>query len=136
MQRRAILFALRLSGLIHSVLLHAVGSGAGKFLKGTGQGVGEVFGGMTGGAQLVAKGIGKGITQGDGRAVVSGLGQGVASVGAGVGQGVESVVGGAADGVLSVGQGLFSGVRHVGRGIGGAFTGKKKSPSKRHGSQK
>ena len=85
---------------------------------------------MTGGALLAGKGIGKGITRGDGRALVHGIGTGAASVGAGVGQGVESVVMGATDGVLSVGQGLFSGVKNVGRGIGGAFAGKK-SPGTR-----
>lgn len=77
---------------------------------------------------MVGKGVGKGITTGDGRAVVSGITQGVASVGTGVGQGVESVVTGAAEGVFSVGKGLFSGVKSVGKGIGGAFGGK---PSKK-----
>jgi hypothetical protein len=84
---------------------------------------------VTGGVLIAGKGIGKGITTGDGGAVVSGITQGAASIGQGVGQGVESVVTGATDGVLSVGHGLFSGVKNVGRGIGGAFTGKK-SPSK------
>jgi phage-related protein len=80
---------------------------------------------VSGGALLITKGVGKGITTGDGRAVVSGITQGVASVGNGVGQGVESVVTGAAGGVYSVGMGLFSGVKSVGKGIGGAFVGKK-----------
>lgn len=84
---------------------------------------------------MAGKGIGKGITTGDGRAVASGLAEGVASVGTGVGQGVESVVMGVGDGVLSVGQGLFSGVKNVGRGIGGAFSGKKYA-NKRPGSSK
>ena len=60
---------------------------------------------------MMARGLGRGITTGDGQAVVSGLTQGVTSVGAGVGHGVESVVTGTAEGVFSVGQGLFSGVK-------------------------
>lgn len=79
---------------------------------------------VTGGAMMIGKGIGTGITTGDGRALVSGVTEGVSSVGTGVGQGVESVVTGTAEGFLSVGQGLFSGVKSVGRGIGGAFSGK------------
>lgn len=85
---------------------------------------------------MAGKGLGKGITTGDGRAAASGIAQGAASIGTGVGQGVESVVTGAADGVLSVGHGLFTGVRHVGRGIGGAFTGKKSSSKRSPGSRK
>jgi len=81
---------------------------------------------------MMGKGVGKGITTGDGKAVISGITQGVASVGTGVGQGVESVVTGAAEGVFSVGKGLFSGVKSVGRGIGGAFAGKK-PPKKKSG---
>jgi phage-related protein len=83
---------------------------------------------------IIGKGIGKGITFGDGRAVASGLANGVSSIGNGVGQGVGSVVQGTAGGVLSVGKGLFSGVQSVGRGIGGAFTGKK--PSKKSSAQR
>jgi phage-related protein len=84
---------------------------------------------------LIGKGVGKGITTGDGRAVVSGITEGVTSVGTGVGQGVESVVTGAAGGVYSVGTGLFSGVKSIGKGIGGAFAGKKaaKKWGKHHG---
>jgi phage-related protein len=82
---------------------------------------------VTGGAMQVTKGLGKGITKGDGRAVISGFTDGVTSVGAGVGQGVESVVTGTTEGVLSLGHGLFSGVKSMGRGLGGAFTGKKAS---------
>jgi hypothetical protein len=80
---------------------------------------------VAGGVMLMGKGLGKGIVQGDGRAVASGLMQGGAAVGSGVGQGLESVATGTVEGVVNVGQGLFSGVRNVGRGIGGAFTGKK-----------
>lgn len=108
--------------------ISGVGSGAGKVVKGAGQGVGQVFGGVTGGAILIGKGIGKGITRGDSKAVVTGLADGVVSVGTGVGQGVESVVTGVGGGVLSVGKGLFSGVKQVGKGIGGAVSGKKKKP--------
>lgn len=79
---------------------------------------------VTGGALMIGKGIGKGLTTGDGRAVAEGFSQGARSVGTGVGQGVESVVTGTAEGVLSVGQGLFSGVKSVGKGISGAFAGK------------
>jgi len=67
---------------------------------------------------MMVKGIGRGITTGDGRAVVSGLSQGATSVGTGVGQGVESVVTGTAEGVFSVGQGLFHGVK-----VGAVLTG-------------
>lgn len=82
---------------------------------------------VAGGVMLVGKGLGKGITQGDGRAVATGLMQGGAAVGTGVGQGIESVVTGTAQGVLNVGQGLFSGAKNVGKGFGGAFLGKKNS---------
>ena len=80
---------------------------------------------VTGGMLLAGRGIGQGITQGDGRALISGVTRGLNSVGAGVGQGVGTAVTGAADGFLSVGKGLFSGVKTVGKGIGGAFTGKR-----------
>jgi hypothetical protein len=92
----------------------------------------SVVSAVTGGALIAGKGLGKGITTGDGRAVASGLAQGGAAIGTGMGQGLESVITGTAEGVLNVGQGLFSGVRSVGRGIGGAFVGKK-GPSKRPG---
>ena len=82
---------------------------------------------VAGGVLLAGKGLGKGITQGDGRAVATGLMQGGAAVGTGVGQGIESVVTGTAQGVLNVGQGLFSGAKNVGKGFGGAFLGKKNS---------
>jgi hypothetical protein len=80
---------------------------------------------VAGGAIQVGKGIGKGITTGDGKAVVDGLTKGVSSAGGGIAQGAESAVMGAADGFLSAGRGLFSGVKSVGRGLGGAVTGKK-----------
>ena len=80
---------------------------------------------VTGGVLQVGRGIGKGITQGDGRAVVDGLSKGATSVGGGFAQGAESAVMGAADGVLSAGKGMFSGVKSVGKGLGGAFKGKK-----------
>jgi phage-related protein len=73
---------------------------------------------------MIGKGVGRAITTGDGRAAVSGVSDGVSSLGAGVGQGIDSVVSGTAEGVLSVGQGLFSGVKSVGKGITGAFRGK------------
>jgi len=79
---------------------------------------------VTGGAAEIGKGIGRGITTGDGQAVVSGLAQGASTFGTGVGQGVETLVGGAAEGVASAGQGLWTGVKSVGKGIGGAFLGK------------
>lgn len=104
-----------------------VGTGAGKILKGAGKGVGQIFGGVTGAVLIAGKGIGKGVSTGDGKAVVSGFAEGAASVGSGVGQGVESAVMGTADGVLSVGKGLFSGAKSIGKGFGGAF---KKSPRK------
>jgi hypothetical protein len=127
-------FAFPLATLLQSYKLSSVsvvvGSGAGKVLLGAGQGAGAVFGGLTGGALMIGKGVGKAITTGDGRAVVSGVSDGVSSLGAGVGQGIESVVSGTAEGVASVGQGLFSGVKSVGKGITGAFRGK--TPEKKY----
>lgn len=90
---------------------------------------------VTGGMLMAGKGIGQGITQGDGKALVSGVTAGLNSVGTGVGQGVGTAVTGAADGILSVGKGFFSGVKTVGKGFGSAFTGKRddnrKNPGKR-----
>jgi hypothetical protein len=106
-----------------------VGKGAGKILKGAGVGVGQIFGGVTGAVLIAGKGIGKGVSKGDGRAVLNGFSEGASSVGTGVGQGVETAVIGAADGVLAVGQGFFSGVKSVGKGFGGVFN-PKKSPKK------
>jgi hypothetical protein len=83
---------------------------------------------------LIAKGIGKGVTEGDGKALVSGFSQGVASVGNGLGNGLESAVMGAADGVVTCGEGLASGVRSIGSGFAHAFTGGKKK-LKHHPSQ-
>jgi phage-related protein len=74
----------------------------------------------------MAKGIGKGIADGDGKAVLSGFSGGIASVGNGLGNGFESAVMGAADGVLTCGEGLASGVRSIGSGFANAFGGKKK----------
>jgi hypothetical protein len=82
---------------------------------------------VSGGALQIGKGIGKGITTGDGMAVVEGLTKGAASVGGGIAQGAESAVMGTADGIYTAGKGLFSGVRNVGQGIGGAIRGKKPS---------
>ena len=86
---------------------------------------------VAGGALQIGKGIGKGITKGDGRAVVDGFQQGFVSAGSGLATGAETVVVGVGDGIFSVGRGLFSGVKKVGKGVGGAFSGKKperKSP--------
>lgn len=140
-----------------------VGAGAGKVFKGAGKGVGQVFGGgeiaerisrihclceivladtyefftmsliVTGGAQQIGKGVAKGVTEGDGKAVLTGLGEGVASVGTGVGQGVGTVVTGAADGFLAVGSGITTGFKSIGKGIGGVFGGKKpRKPNKKN----
>jgi hypothetical protein len=83
---------------------------------------------VSGGALQIGKGIGKGITTGDGRAVVEGISKGASSFGGGIAQGAESAVVGTADGLLSAGRGIFSGFKSVGQGIGGAITGK--TPSK------
>eukprot|EP00540_Astrosyne_radiata_P023014 CAMPEP_0116849460 /NCGR_PEP_ID=MMETSP0418-20121206/15589_1 /TAXON_ID=1158023 /ORGANISM="Astrosyne radiata, Strain 13vi08-1A" /LENGTH=428 /DNA_ID=CAMNT_0004481193 /DNA_START=133 /DNA_END=1418 /DNA_ORIENTATION=+ len=101
-----------------------VGSGAGHVLKGAGKGVGRIVGGATGAVLMAGKGIKKGVTTGDGRAVADGFADAAVSVGTGVGQGLESAAKGAAGGVLAVGKGLFSGVKNVGRGVGGAVGGK------------
>lgn len=87
---------------------------------------------------MMAKGIGKGVTQGDGKAVVSGLAQGAASVGTGLGQGVEYAVMGAADGVITCGEGLASGVKSIGQGFATAFSGGKRrlGPPSQRGNQR
>jgi hypothetical protein len=81
---------------------------------------------------LTVKGIGKGVKEGDAKALVSGLSQGVASVGKGLGKGLESTVMGVADGVVTCEKGIASGARSIGSGSAHAFTGGKK---KRHPSQ-
>jgi len=101
--------------------IKGVGAGSGKLFRGAGKGIGQAIGGVGGGVILAAKGIGKGITSGDGKAVISGLGDGLNSMGTGIGRGVETAALGATDGVLTAGQGLVSGVGSVGRGIGNAF---------------
>jgi hypothetical protein len=73
---------------------------------------------------LTAKGIGKGVTEGDGNAVLAGLGDGAMSIGNGLMKGSESVVTGVGDGVFAVGKGLFSGVKNIGAGLGSAVTGR------------
>jgi hypothetical protein len=78
-----------------------------------------------GGIILAGKGVGKGVIHGDGQAVLTGLGDGVVSVGNGLLKGGESVATGVGDGVFAVGKGLFSGVKSIGMGLGGAVTGKK-----------
>ena len=78
-----------------------------------------------GGLQHVAAGIGKGVTTGDGTAILTGFGDGVTSIGTGVLKGTESVITGAAEGVFSVGKGLFSGVRSLGSNLGNAVQGKR-----------
>lgn len=103
--------------------IKGVGAGSGKLFRGAGKGIGQAIGGVGGGVLLAAKGIGKGITTGDGSAVISGLGDGLNSVGNGIGRGVETAALGATDGVLTAGQGLVTGVGSVGRGIGNAFRG-------------
>ena len=65
-------------------------------------GVGQVFGGLSGGVLMMGKGIGKGLVHGDGRMMAAGLAEGATSVGAGVGQGVESVVQGTTRYVLFI----------------------------------
>ncbi|GAX23749.1 hypothetical protein FisN_12Hh327 [Fistulifera solaris] len=75
-----------------SETLTGVGKGAGSVLKGAGQSVGHVFGGVSGGAMLIGKGIGQGVLKGDGKAAASGITSGLSSIGNGVGRGVESVV--------------------------------------------
>ena len=72
---------------------------------------------------------------GDGNAVLTGLGDGVTSIGNGVLKGTESVVTGTAEGVVSVGKGLFSGIKSLGTGVGNAVIGKpkKQKPPSRGG---
>ena len=96
-----------------------VGTGAGDILRGAGKGIGQVVGGLGGGAQIVGKGVVKGVTTGD----LSEVGTGFATMGSGIGQGFETAVEGTVSGVFSVGRGLFSGAKSVGKGFGGVFTG-------------
>jgi len=130
-----------------------VGAGSSTIVKSAGKGVGQIVGGgetylqfgcmnictpiflifspifilmftsVSGGLLLAAKGIGKGVIHGDGKAVASGLGDGVVSIGSGVIDGAESVVTGTAQGVFSVGKGLFTGLQTMGKGVGKAVTG-------------
>ena len=109
--------------------IKGVGAGSGKLFRGAGKGIGQAIGGVGGGVLLAAKGIGKGISTGDGSAVISGLGDGLNSMGTGIGRGVETAALGATDGVLTAGQGLVSGVGSVGRGIGNAFRMNSASPT-------
>jgi hypothetical protein len=69
-------------------------------------------------------GLGKGVVTGDGRAILTGIGDGVTSIGTGVVKGTESVVTGAAEGVFHVGRGLISGIASLGKGVGNAVQGK------------
>jgi hypothetical protein len=85
---------------------------------------------VTGAVLLAGKGIGKGVTQGDGRAILDGFSDGANSIGKGFGQGVNTTVTGAADGVLTAGHGLVSGAKNIGKGLGGALFGKKAVPKK------
>ena len=73
---------------------------------------------------MTARGVGQGVVAGDGKAVLSGIGNGAASIGNGLFKGGESVVMGVGDGVSAVGKGLFSGVKNIGMGLGGMVTGK------------
>lgn len=82
-----------------------------------------IFTEVGGGLLLTAKGVGKGVTQGDGKAVLTGIGDGAVSIGNGIFKGGESVVTGVGDGVFAVGKGLFKGVQNIGSGIGSAVTG-------------
>lgn len=52
--------------------IKGVGTGAGKILVGAGKGAGQIIGGVTGGLSLAGKGIGKAVTKGDGKAVLTG----------------------------------------------------------------
>ncbi len=64
------------------------------------------------------------MVEGDGKALLTGLGDGVVSIGNGVVKGGASVVEGVGDGIFAVGKGLLSGVKSIGMGLGGAVTGK------------
>jgi hypothetical protein len=86
-----------------------------------------------GGIILASKGVGKAVTSGDGKAAITGIGDGAVSIGNGIIKGGESVVTGVGDGVFAVGKGLFSGVKSVGMGLGGMVTGRppsRKAPKK------
>jgi len=101
-----------------------VGNGGSKIIKGAGKGVGHIVGGVGGGVAMAAKGVGKGVMHGDGKAVLTGLGDGVVSIGNGLLKGGESVATGVGDGVFAVGKGIFSGAKSIGKGFGGVVTGK------------
>jgi len=104
--------------------VEGVGNGGSKIIKGAGKGVGHIVGGVGGGVAMAAKGVGKGVMHGDGKAVLTGLGDGVVSIGNGLLKGGESVATGVGDGVFAVGKGIFSGAKSIGKGFGGVVTGK------------
>merc|ERR1712226_380715 len=83
-------------------------------IRGAGKGVGDIVGGVGGGIELAAKGIGKAVITGDSQAVLTGLGDGFISVGSGLVDGAEDLATAAGEGFFSVGQGLFSGVKSLG----------------------
>ncbi len=85
---------------------------------------------------MTAKGVGKGVTEGDGKAILTGIGDGAASIGTGFIKGGESVVTGVGDGVFSVGKGLFKGVQNIGKGIGGAVVGQRPTSSPHNDSRR
>jgi len=103
------------SGLGHGVgsILTGAGTGGSHIVKGVGKGAGQIFGGVTGGFASIGKGIIKGVSTGDGKAIVSGVTGGVTSVGSGVGKGLKTAVVGAKDGVTSAGTGVGTGLKSV-----------------------
>ena len=92
--------------------LQGVGEGTGSLFQGAGKGIGHFFGGIAGGGSTMAKGIGKGITTGDGGAVLSGFTEGVGHIGKGVKSSVTALGSGVGGGVTSVATGGVSGVKY------------------------
>jgi len=92
-------------------LLSVVGEGAGSVLKGAGKGLGQFFGGISGGGSKIVKGIGKGIVSCDGSEIVSGFKQGGKHMASGVRQSGQAVGSGVGRGVGSAVMGSVKGVR-------------------------
>ena len=80
-----------------------------------------VKGGLTGGVEHIAKGVGKGITDRDSQALLDGINKGISATAGGFGEGLETTAHGAVNAAWHVGDGVCSGAKHVGEGFGGLF---------------
>ena len=79
---------------------------------------------VEGGILVTTKGVGDGISNGDGNAICSAFGAGMVTLGAGIERGTGTALLGAADGVVSVGNGVLKGAQSICKGVGEVFTGR------------